>query len=43
LHFNLFEKIRQGGLITGVPRHHFIGQGETLRRNDQPTFRIPTP
>ena len=33
--FDLFEKIFQGGLVTGVARHHLVGEREALRGHDQ--------
>ena len=33
--FDLFEKVFQGGLLTGVARHHLIGKRKALRGHHQ--------
>ena len=32
---NLFQECFQRGLLTGVPLHHFVGQGKAVRRHHQ--------
>ena len=35
LRFDVFEEVFQGGLVTGVSRHHLIGEREALRGHHQ--------
>ena len=35
LGFDFFDEVRQGGLVGGVARHHFVGQREAVRRDDE--------
>ena len=40
--FNGFQKIGQGGFVTGVSRHHLIGQWKTVRCDNQRNNNLHT-